>query len=489
MISKNYLLILSLLLSACGGGGGGGSNKSSAASVLVSISTTTGGSVSPSASSIPLGTSASFTVVAGEGYSLGTIQGCNGSLQGNSYVTGNLSASCTVNVVFVRNAYQVSAVANDGGSIAVNQATILHGDTWSLLLQPDTGYQVESVSGCGVGNLNGNDYTSAPVTGSCQLSVQFAKKKVTISGLVATGAALANARVEAKCQGGSGFSSTVTTNAQGEFSGQVVALDLPCALHAHTENPAISLQGVAVQAGRVNITPFTDMTLTLASGLPSPAWYEQGSVTDILPLLADAQARLLALFKSNGYALPQGEFKPFDGELVIGDAWDMVLDQLATGIRQTAALDYMSLMHELIAGQTHKFPLPKGDQEQTAEACFNPLLYQLRTQVHTKRHVFSLATSGLENHNLFEHRLENTRSMPEGAGNLLVQEHQIKSCFSTASDLSNKTCWGTFGYQLKSVNPSVKTVAELAAGYEQNPEHNTPDQTLRNVVFEETYSP
>lgn len=485
MINKNYLLIASLLLSACGGGGGTDSSPSNA---QVSVLANAGGTVSPMTASVPAGTSASFSVVAAEGYSLKTIQGCNGSLQGANYVTGVLSSNCTVNVEFARNSYQITAAANEGGSISVGEGSVLHGDTWSLVLQPNQGYQVESVSGCGTGTLDDNNYVTAPITSNCQLSVQFSKKRVSVSGLVAIGAPLANATVEAKCQGDSGFSEIVTTNAQGEFTGQLIELDLPCALHAHADNPAISLQGIVVQSGRVNITPFTDMTLALASGLQSPLWYEQGSVTDTLPLLADAQAVLLALFQSNGYTLPQGEFKPFDGELVIGDEWDVVLDQLATGIRQTASLDYAGLVQDMLEGQTHKFPLPQGDEEETAEACFNPELYREGTQVDTKRHLFS-GVDGLENHNLFEYRLVNLPLPGESSKYLLAQQYEVIGCFTGASDLSHQICMSNFGHQTTSVDLALKTVANVSAAYDQDPMYNSPDQVLLNVSFKETYGP
>ncbi|MET0067075.1 MAG: Calx-beta domain-containing protein [Candidatus Thiodiazotropha sp.] len=70
----------------------------------VSYSVTThadsGGSLSPTSQSVAPGGTAQFTVSADSGYRIEQVAGCNGSLNGNLYTTGPISADCTVSASF-----------------------------------------------------------------------------------------------------------------------------------------------------------------------------------------------------------------------------------------------------------------------------------------------------------------------------------------------------------------------------------------------------
>jgi hypothetical protein len=46
------------------------------------------------------GTTTSFIVTPDEGYSIDTVTGCNGTLDGNTYTTGPVTENCTVNALF-----------------------------------------------------------------------------------------------------------------------------------------------------------------------------------------------------------------------------------------------------------------------------------------------------------------------------------------------------------------------------------------------------
>lgn len=100
---KIYNLILSsLFLLSCGGGGVGGSAPDPAptSTFAVSASAGTGGSISPPTVTVTQGQSTTFTVTAEATYAISSITGCNGTLSGNTYTTGTISAACSVTASF-----------------------------------------------------------------------------------------------------------------------------------------------------------------------------------------------------------------------------------------------------------------------------------------------------------------------------------------------------------------------------------------------------
>jgi surface protein len=108
----------------------------------------------------------------GEGSSITNVTGCDGSLSGNTYSTGPINANCLVTATFSLNEYTVIATASEGGSISPAFVTVEHGSTTSFSLVPETGSEIESVTGCG-GSLSDNTYTTAAVTEACEVSAQF----------------------------------------------------------------------------------------------------------------------------------------------------------------------------------------------------------------------------------------------------------------------------------------------------------------------------
>ena len=59
-----------------------------------------GGSITPTSQFVNPGTSANFTVTPNDGYAIANVEGCGGSLSGNTYTTGPITAACTVSATF-----------------------------------------------------------------------------------------------------------------------------------------------------------------------------------------------------------------------------------------------------------------------------------------------------------------------------------------------------------------------------------------------------
>jgi pimeloyl-ACP methyl ester carboxylesterase len=148
----------------------------------------------------------------------------------------------------------------------------------------------------------------------------------TITGLAATGGALANATVTAKCTTGVPVSGT--TGADGTFSlelagGQIV----PCLVQV--SNGTVTLHGFAAQAGHINVTPLTDLVISKALGSdPATAFasFDAAKGTAINAGLDAAKTYV----KTEITALTGGtqSVDPLTGVFKVGDADDKVLDTL-----------------------------------------------------------------------------------------------------------------------------------------------------------------
>ncbi|HEX8433529.1 InlB B-repeat-containing protein, partial [Archangium sp.] len=163
------------------------------ATYTVSTEVTAGGSVSsPSSAKVTHGKTATFTVTPDTGYVVQSVTGCGGTLSGTTYTTAAVTGDCTVSVSFIRE-YTVSTEVTAGGSISPGSAKVVHGGTTFFTVTPDTGYVVQSVTGCG-GTLAKGVYTTAEVTEDCTVSVSFIKEytvstEVTAGGSISPGSA------------------------------------------------------------------------------------------------------------------------------------------------------------------------------------------------------------------------------------------------------------------------------------------------------------
>jgi len=96
-------IMFPLLLTACGGGKDNGDGSGSGGGTTeFTVNTTAGsvGSIDPSSATVASGDTTSFTVTPDSGYAIDTVTGCGGSLSGNTYTTGAITADCTVSASF-----------------------------------------------------------------------------------------------------------------------------------------------------------------------------------------------------------------------------------------------------------------------------------------------------------------------------------------------------------------------------------------------------
>lgn len=103
--------------------------------------------------------------------------------------------------------HTVTATAQAGGSIRPGTASVADQGTATFTVTPDTGFQIAQVTGCG-GTLEGNTYTTGPVTSDCTVEVRFVSLPVLFTNGQA--AALAIGQPDLSTTGGGASPSYAT---------------------------------------------------------------------------------------------------------------------------------------------------------------------------------------------------------------------------------------------------------------------------------------
>jgi hypothetical protein len=134
------------------------------------------------------------------GYYISSISGCNGTtftgsssnITARSYTTGAITASCTVTATFTSTAptYTVTLNAGTGGNIYTGSqtggsVTVSSGQSMSIAVKWNSGYQLVSVTGCNVSFVGStyynyvpfqNVYNTGPITQNCTITATFVKQ-------------------------------------------------------------------------------------------------------------------------------------------------------------------------------------------------------------------------------------------------------------------------------------------------------------------------
>jgi hypothetical protein len=142
------------------------------------------GSITPQTISLPKGSSAILSLTPEEGYQVESATGCDGTLQGESYMTNGIQADCAIDVSFAIKKYtiQTEIRPKGAGSITLPSNTVDHGKTIDFSVVPTEGYEVELTRGCkGEQILPSNSiYTTRPIVENCTLLADLKLKKYEI---------------------------------------------------------------------------------------------------------------------------------------------------------------------------------------------------------------------------------------------------------------------------------------------------------------------
>lgn len=139
-----------------------------------------GGTIDPATSSVAHGSRLTLNVRPENGFRIREVVGCGGELSGNVYTTAPITSSCTVTASFDQVSYVARAIAGPGGSIAPSTRDVVHGERTSFQLIAHDGYHIAGATGCG-GTLNGNIYTTAPLSEACTVTASFAPRSYLVA--------------------------------------------------------------------------------------------------------------------------------------------------------------------------------------------------------------------------------------------------------------------------------------------------------------------
>jgi alpha-tubulin suppressor-like RCC1 family protein len=199
----------------------------------VSASAGANGSITPASQIKDSGTVASLTVTPNSGYAINSVSGCGGTLSGNTYNTSALTADCSITASFTE-LFTVTASAVGSGTISPATQEVEDGDTTTLTVTPNSGFIVQSISGCGITYDSGNSYTTAAITADCAVTANFASLNRIIAGGSSTCTILSDGNAKCWGQNSSGqlgvaaFSKTAHGDEAGESPVTVVnTIDLP----------------------------------------------------------------------------------------------------------------------------------------------------------------------------------------------------------------------------------------------------------------------
>ena len=183
---------------------------------------------------------------------------------------------------------------------------------------------------------------------------------ITLTGVVARGAALANASVAVTCATGAG---TATTAATGAYSVAITGGALPCVLRATSSDSALRLHSVAPAGSATsvtaNVTPLTELVVARLSGAEPTAFVASANAS-ILTTTATASAVAAAQASVAGTLLAGGVNTSTAGDFISGalvaaspgatpNAYDRVLDALSAQLT-TAGTTLAALTTTIASG-------------------------------------------------------------------------------------------------------------------------------------------
>lgn len=165
-----------LLLSACNSD----NNTSSTKKWTVTANASAGGHITPTSSIVPSGQTISLSLTPENGYQIGTVSGCSGTLNGSIYTTAAITENCTVTASFDA-FYAVTAIAGTGGVITPSTQTSLASTRAILTVIPDSNYILDELSGCGI-TPDGSQWKTETLTNNCTVTAKFRPKQSLFAG-------------------------------------------------------------------------------------------------------------------------------------------------------------------------------------------------------------------------------------------------------------------------------------------------------------------
>jgi hypothetical protein len=237
----------------------------------VNASAGANGSISPSTRVVNNGNKTSFTVTPDNGYGIDTVTGCGGTLSGNTYTTGAITADCTVSATFkALAAYTVTPSAGANGSISPGTAQTVHdSQTTQFTVTPDAGYTAAVAGTCG-GRLVGTAYTTSAITADCTVNATFSTASThTVTPSAGANGSISPSTAQTVYDGrttaftvtpNTGYTPTVAGTCGGSLVGTTYttnAITSDCTVNATFSTGSYTVHGTAGNGGQIDPTART----------------------------------------------------------------------------------------------------------------------------------------------------------------------------------------------------------------------------------------
>ncbi len=184
-------------------------------------------------------------------------------------------------------------------------------------------------------------------------------KPFNLTGLAATGAAVAGKAVTIKCHLGDAVSTT--TDSGGRFDVTLVAQDLPCMLQVESATMG-KLHSYAATAGRVNLTPLTELIVARAARANPATVFASLNDTSLNLIGANLAAASTAIVAESPRLIGWNTTgNPLTMVFAIGDDDDKALDNLGSSLTSAAAT-LGTLTTAAAAGNTLLSALPAAEE-------------------------------------------------------------------------------------------------------------------------------
>ena len=141
------------------------------AQFTVSASGDTHVTPSPTSQQVNYNSTGTITLTVATGYTAAIASDtCGGSLSGNTYTTGSVTANCSVSFSSTIEQFTVSASGDTHVTPSPTSQQVNYNSTGTITLTVATGYTAAIASDTCGGSLSGNTYTTGPVTANCSVS-------------------------------------------------------------------------------------------------------------------------------------------------------------------------------------------------------------------------------------------------------------------------------------------------------------------------------
>ncbi len=157
--------------------------------------------------------------------------------------------------------YLVSTQAGAGGSLSPASTQVRQGATTTFTVSPATGYEIDSVSGCG-GSLTGSQYSTGAVNAACTVTASFKKQSFLLSAKAGTGGSITPAeqrlfygdKAEWAVKAQTGYQIDQVAGCNGSLNGEtfsVATVTSACEVNASFKKLSYTVSAAASAGGTV----------------------------------------------------------------------------------------------------------------------------------------------------------------------------------------------------------------------------------------------